>query len=211
MNSESLLILDSALRNSLVVFLASFVFFTGYALYRLRRRKRQLADFFEEFTDQPSAQPTEHFELNPNRLQPILHSLLAAAACAIIAFLFLGFAPVPFVHNFASGTVWQKSPLRLTQIKLDRFNEGFGIEGEVWNQTEEAIDKLQVVVTIWDHEENPLDRLTVDTKPSPLSASRAGTFKVRYEENSPFLSGYALEFLDGEGVLIPHIEGFNVR
>ena len=211
MNSESLLILDSALRNSLLVFLVSFVFLASYALYRLRRRKRQLADFFEEFAGGPAEPETEHFELNPNRLQPILHSMFLAAGCALIAFLFLGFAPVPFVHNFASSTAWQKSPLRLTQIKLDRFHEGFEIEGEVWNQTEEPIDQLQVIVTIWDHEENPLDRLTVNTRPSPLPASRAGTFKVRYEENSPFLAGYAIEFLDGEGALIPHIEGFNVR
>lgn len=220
MNAEALQIIDSALRGALLMFLLLFAFFLTYAWFRLRRKRRRLTAYFEEDLqrrvreqlgdDAPEPQRQPYLP-KVNRWRTALHSMGLAALAAVFGFLLLSFAPLPFVHNFAAQRAWRTVPLRLTALQYERFHEGFSLKGEVWNQTEKPIDGLHAVVTIWDHDRDTLDKKSLDVSPQPLPPGKAGAFSLRYEENSPFLYGYGIEFIDGGGALIPHLEGFNVR
>ena len=220
MNSETLAIIDNAIRFSLLAFVCFFAFFQIYAALRLRRRTRRLADYFqeefenhlrEEALEEAVEEKEDPVVLTSNRLRTAFHSLALAAFLAALCFLLFSFAPLPFFHNFATDLAWQTTPLRLTALSFERFHEGFSLDGEVWNQTQEPIAQLQVVVTIWDHNREPLDEVAVSVSPQPLDAGKAGRFEMRYEKNSPFLYGYQVAFRDGEGSIVPHLEGFNVR
>ncbi len=220
MNAETLVIVDWAVRASLIAFLALFAAFFLYSWFRSRRKKRALARYFEEELarrfadperqDTPTA-PPEAYTPRSNRWRSAVRSLVLSAVLTALFFVGICFVPLPFLHNFATERAWNMEPLRLTGLTFERFYEGFSVEGEVWNQTEEPIDGLQALITIWDHNRDTLEKKLVTILPHPLEAGKAGRFSLRYEENSPFLSGYKVEFLDANGDLVPHVEGFDVR
>jgi hypothetical protein len=219
MNDEKLLILDESIRNSLIVFLVFFAGFLSYTYVRLHERKKKLAEHFEalylssleaEQLQEPVPE-REHFVPTTNPLQPVFRSLVVSLLVGALSFLFFAFTPLPFLHNFATVGTWHTQPLRLTLLEYERFYEGFSLDGEVWNQAEESIDGLQVIVRIWGTKDDLLDELTLPVLPSSLLPGRAGRFDLRYTEHSPFLAGYEVTFTDAEGNEIPHLEGFDVR
>ena len=134
-------------------------------------------------------------------------SLLFAA----LFFLIYVFTPLPIFDNFASGDAWRITPLRLTAVTYDRFYEGFSLEGEVWNQTETPLIRLQSVVKIWGSDDKLLDEVVVPVEPAVLPGGTAGTFDLLYENNSPFIKGYQVSFVDQEGKAIPHVTGFDIE
>ncbi len=222
MNAETLVIVDWAVRVSLIAFLCLFATFFVYSWFRSRRKKRALARYFEDelarrFADPEGGPEQAPIETAPvyapksNRWRSAIRSLTLAAMLTVLFFVGICFVPFPFLHNFATERAWRMEPLRLTGLTFERFFEGFFVEGEVWNQTEEPIDGLQALITIWDHNRDTLEKKLVKVLPEPLQAGKAGRFELRYEENSPFLAGYKVEFLDANGDLVPHIEGFDVR
>ncbi len=221
MNAETLLILDGAVRVSLTVFLGLFLFFLVFAALRWRRKKKSLARYFEDelasrFADPdgesappPPEQPAPYLP-ETNRWKTVFHSLALSGGLAALFFFLMCFAPLPFLHNFATERSWRTEPLRLTALSYERFYEGFSLNGEVWNQSQEPIQGLRAIVTIRDRNRDTLDKRILEVKPSPLEAGKAGQFSLRYAEKSPFIYGYQVEFIDGEGSLLPHIEGFDV-
>ncbi len=222
MNAETLVIVDWAVRASLIAFLSFFGLFFLYSWFRSRRKKQALARYFEEELARRFANPDQEraetgadsprvYTPKSNRWRSALRSLTLATVLTALFFVGICFVPLPFVHNFATERAWRMEPLRLTGLTFERFYEGFSVEGEVWNQTEEPMDGLQALITIWDHNRDTLEKKVVKILPQPLEAGKAGRFSFRYEENSPFLAGYKVEFLDANGDLVPHVEGFDVR
>ncbi len=216
MNDEKLIILDACLRNALVVFLVFLLAFLAYSLLRFRQRRKQLAEYFEDRymavleADEREAEG-RHFTPKIALLQPLFRSLILSLVLATASFLFFALAPFPFLHNFATARNWQTSPLRLTLLQYERFHEGFSLDGEVWNQTEEAFEGVQAIIKIRDHQDDILDELAISVRPDPLQPGRAGQFELRYTEHSPFLSSYQVTFRNSEGRVLPHVEGFDVR
>ena len=129
----------------------------------------------------------------------------------LLFFLVFMFTPLPIFKNFAAGDTWKITPLRVTAVTYDRFYEGFSMEGEVWNQTEGPLLQLQTVISIWGTDDKLLDEVKVPVEPTILPGGKAGTFRLLYEENSPFIKGYQVSFLDQEGRVVPHVTGFDVE
>lgn len=224
MNNEVLLILDGAIRNALIVFLLFLACFLSYTYWKLHERKKQLADYFDDlYVAAKRAQMNDeeeedeeipwrdHFVPNTNHLQPIFRSVAVSLLVGVLSFVFFAFIPLPFLHNFATVRTWQTDPLRLTLLEYERFYEGFSLDGEVWNQSEDPIEGLQATVRIRDNKDEILEELTIPVNPTRLLPGYAGKFDLRYTENSPFLAGYQVIFVDSEGNVIPHVEGFDVR
>ena len=217
-NAETLLILDWALRTALFFFLAVFAFCLVFASLRWRRKKRSLARYFEEELarrfadgeDDSNQSPQPGYTPSTNRWRTVFHSLALSGGLSAVFFLLLSFAPLPFLHNFATERSWRTDPLRLTALTFERYYEGFSLEGEVWNQSEEPVEGLRAIITIWDRNRDTLEKLVEEVRPQPLEPGKAGRFSLRYDENSPFLYGYQVEFVDAEGSLLPHVEGFDV-
>jgi hypothetical protein len=210
MNPETVLILDRAFTYAIFCFLIAFVVLLLYARSKLRRRSRKLGDLYiAEFQDQSAARE-EAIRSLLSPWQIVLRAFFASLICALV---FLGvylFTPVPFFRNFAVENSWRITPLRLTAISYDRAYEGFSLEGEVWNQTQEPMPGVQASIKVMALDDKPLDEIEVDVAPDPLPAGRSGSFRVRYSENSPFIKGYSVSFLDQEGRHIPHVTGFDV-
>jgi hypothetical protein len=220
MNEQQILIIESTLLFSLVVFLVSFSAFYFYSSWRLGQRRKQLVEFFaeryEEMLEQSNLESQEDEFVEPvlapqNHHQTAFRSLLLAGGIAVVAFLLFAFVPIPGVQNFVSDSAWKTAPLRLTVLEFDRFQEGFSLDGEVWNQTEDPLERITAVVTILDLDRDILDEVPVPVGPDPLEPGQAGTFSLRYTESSPFLYGYRILFKDAEDAVILHQEGFDVR
>lgn len=217
MSSEALVILDQSLRWTLLSFLGAFLFFGCYSWSRLRRRRKGLEDLLEPIepadgeAERDSGEPPSA-DLRPaNRLRPFFHSFLLSGAVSVLVFAVSAFAPLPFLHNFATEDSWRQTPLRVTAIDYDRFFEGFSLEGEIWNQSEETVQDITAAIEILDLERQPLDELSAPVRPERLLPATSGKFEFRYTENSPLIYGYRLRFRDADGNLIPHVEGFEVR
>ena len=134
-----------------------------------------------------------------------------AFLCGVAFFLVFVFTPLPFFQNFSAVDSWRITPLRLTAVTYDRYYEGFSLDGEVWNQTQEPMFQLQGVVRIWGTDDKLLDEVKVDIEPSILPGGTPGTFKLQYEKNSPFIQGYQVVFVDQEGQPVPHVTGLDVE
>jgi hypothetical protein len=209
MNPEILQILDRAAQNSLWVFLVSFVVLLIFARYRLKKRLKKVEDLFRrEKRDKPE-KPIERLPVNEWHLatRTLMISLFFAGAF----FLVYVFTPLPFFDNFAAGDSWRITPLRVTAVAYDRFYQGFSLEGEVWNQTETPLLRLRSVVKVWGTDDKLLDEVVVPVEPAVLTGGTAGTFSLLYEENSPFIKGYQVSFVDQEGQPVPHVTGFDVE
>ena len=138
-------------------------------------------------------------------------ALLTAAVFALMTMLATTLAPIPGLDNFVTTNVWRETPLRVTEIKPDRTADGFSISGEVWNQTDEAVNGLVLVVRIWGNDDKLLEEVTTTPRPSDVPPNTPATFELSYDRNGPFITGYQLAFQDAEGSPVPHVNGFDVR
>jgi len=209
MNSEIVQILDRAVVHSLWIFLASFAVLLVYARYRIRSRLKKVEDLFNQ---EKEREPRELRDRLPvNEWQLATRTLAISLFLSLAFFLIFMFTPLPIFENFAAGDVWRITPLRVTAVTYDRFYEGFSMEGEVWNQTESPLLRLQSVVKIWGTDGKLLDEVKVPVEPLILPGGTAGTFSLLYEKNSPFIKGYQVSFVDQEGRPVPHVTGFDVE
>ena len=224
MNEQTLEILDQSLEYSLWAFLLVFLASLCFIALRLKARKQGLADYlrneFERRYEQRYEQEIIGDDLGEivdgavplsNRVRMATKALILSVALAFIFFLLVGFTPLSFFGNFATEPTRETGPLRLTSLIYERFFEGFSLEGEVWNQTQEPMGGLKALVSIWKSENELLDEVSVQVKPNPLPALSAGTFSLRYTENSPFLYGYHVTFKNDQEREVPHVEGFDIE
>lgn len=203
MTNGTIDILESALRYSLWVFLVLFSLAVCWVALRVHSRRRRRAAFESE----------ESGSLLQASSQELGSAFKALALCVVLSVLFmiaLLLAPFPFLHNFVTTDSWKLQPLRLTHLTLQRLEKGFVLEGEVYNQTEEPIEKLSGVVKIWGVDEQLLDEVPLEVRPAPLPALQAGRFKVRYTEEPVRLYGYEVVFLDADGLPISYTQGFDL-
>lgn len=220
MNEQTLQILDQSLRVSLWAFLVTFIACLTFIALRLRARREALGDYFSREFDERYQQnlsgtesqrpirPSLHLS---NRLPMAVQALALSLLLSLIFFLVIGFTPFSPWSNFANTDLQGNTPLRLTFLSYERFHDGFSLQGEVWNQSQDSIEGLRALVKIWRSEDELLDQVQVLVKPGPLAAESAGTFSMRYTEKSPLLYGYQVNFQSEEGVRIPHITGFDVE
>jgi hypothetical protein len=137
--------------------------------------------------------------------------MMVSLFLALAFFVVFVFTPLPIFQNFAASDAWRITPLRVTAVTYDRTYEGFSMEGEVWNQMDEPLLRISAVVSIWGTDEKLLDEVTVPVEPTVLAGGTAGTFQLTYRENSPFIKGYQLSFVDQESRNIPHLAGFDIE
>lgn len=209
MNSEIVQILDRAVVYSLWIFLGSFLALLVYARYRIRRRLKKVEDLFNREEEEKPRKRRNRLPINEWQLAT--RTLLIALFFGF-AFLFVFmFTPLPIFENFAAGDTWRITPLRVTAVTYDRFYEGFSMKGEVWNQTESPLLRLQAVISIWGTDDKLLDEVRVPVEPVILPGGTAGTFSVLYEKYSPFIKGYQVSFADQEDRAVPHVTGFDVE
>ncbi len=220
MNERTLQILDRSLEHSLWVFLFIFLASLCFIALRLKARKQGLADYLREEFESRHEQEIMGEDLGEvldgavplsNRVRMATKALILSAALAFVCFLVVGFTPLSFFGNFATEPTRETGPLRLTLLTYERFYEGFSLEGEVWNQTERPMTGLKALVSVWKSEQELLDEVSVQVEPDPLPALSAGTFSLRYTENSPFLYGYQVTFENEQDLKVPHVEGFDVE
>ena len=219
MNEYTVQVLDQTLRISLWTFLVIFIASLTFISMRLRARQEKLSDYFSREFDEkyekdltgtrPESPPYPSFQLS-NRLPMVVQALVLSLILSLICFLVIGFTPLSPLTNFANSDLEGSTPLRLTFLTYERFHDGFSLQGEVWNQSQEPIEGLRALVQIWRSERELLDQVPVGVEPDPLSAESAGSFSIRYTEKSPFLYGYQVMFQSEEGVRIPHVQGFDV-
>ena len=220
MNERTLEILDQSLKYSLWAFLFIFLVSLCFIALRLKARKQGLVDYLRDEFEKRYQREMVGEDLGEvvdgavplsNRVRMATKALILSVALAFVCFLLAGFTPLSFFGNFATETTRETGPLRLTLLTYERFFEGFSLEGEVWNQTEEPMTGLKALVSVWKSEQELLDEVSVQVEPDPLPALSAGTFSLRYTENSPFLYGYQVSFEDEQNLKVPHVEGFDVE
>ena len=200
-NPEFIQILDSATRLTLITFLALFGSFGLYNFYRFNSRRLT-----------GSRWPDEKDYQKPWKiLRPLLYSLGFSGLIAAFSFFFYALVPAPFLNNYATAESWQRAALRITSLQFDRFHEGFSLKGEIWNQQKGRLEKIQVVVSVLDHNKESLARLLVTPVPSTLESGQTATFELNYAENSTLIHGYQLFFQDSASSTISHVAGFDVE
>ncbi len=199
LNPEVVSILDRAVSNTLVTFLILVACCGLYGFFTHNRRKligsRGNDDFLRRW----------------KILRPLVYATGLSLVLAGLSFVFYAFVPAPFLDNFTTSENWKRTPLRITALDFDRFHEGFSLNGEIWNQSEETLGDVQIVVSVLDHNEERLDELLVSPEPSQLEAGQTASFEVRYAENSTLIHGYQLSFRSSDGAAINHVAGFNVE
>ena len=220
MNERVLDILDQSLRYSLWAFLLTFLASLCFIALQLKARKQGFAEYLrEEFEKRYEKKvlgenPEKVLDRTvplANRLRMVVQALVISAFLAFGCFLVVGFTPLSLFGNFATENPSQAAPLRLTLLAYERFNDGFSLNGEVWNQSQESMRGLRALVSIWKSDRELLDEITVQVEPDPLPAGSAGVFSLRYTESSPFLYGYQVTFGSDQDMKIPHVQGFEVE
>jgi hypothetical protein len=209
MNPELLDILDRGLRYSLWLFLACYlvILFIGWS--RLRRRKRQIGELFEQMhTPEEEAEWSRKTSLL-NEWPVVFNGLILSLVVGILFFVVYCFVPLPFAQNLVTTSNWQVTPLRVTALQYDRFYEGFSLTGDVWNQTESPIPDLEAEVDVIGDDGTTIDEIRTPVKPKVLPPGKSGTFELRYTDKSPLIKGYRIAFLDSAGKQIPHLTGFD--
>ncbi len=201
LDPEVLHILDGAARLTLATFL---VLFAGVGLYN-----------FYSFNSRRLTGTLHPEEMDLHQpwqiLRPLLSSLVFSSLLALLSFFFYAFVPAPFLDNYATAGGWKRAAVRITSLQFDRFHEGFSLKGEIWNQKEEDLVGMQVVVSVLDHNKEPLARLVVAPVPPTMKSGQTAAFEVRYAENSTLIHGYQLAFQDSDGAPIDHVAGFDVE
>jgi hypothetical protein len=208
MNAAVLSVLDRSLQYSLwgvlLVFLALLLFLS----YQMRSRKLSVGELYEE----ESAKWPRRRRISTNaQIRVAARALAVSLLAGPFLFAAFTFVPLPGIDNFASGTAWQIPPLRVTALNYERFHEGFTLKGELWNQSETELVGITAVVRVWGTDDKLLDELPTKITPDPLAAGSPATFEVEYRQNSPFIQGYQLSFLDQTGTSLPHVAGFDVQ
>ncbi len=209
MNPELVDILDRALRYSIWVFLLSYVLILLAARTRVRKKKQRVGDLYEKMGEAEEATPVQSFHLSD---WPIaFNSMLLALICGGLFFVVYTLVPFPTVQNLVTTSNWQVVPLRVTQVKYDRYYEGFSVSGEVWNQTQEPMSDIRLQVEVIGTDDKPIDEFEAKLDKNPLPPGESSHFEFKYEKNSPFIKGYRLTFLAPGGATIPHLTGFDTR
>ena len=111
MNPELLDILDRGLRYSLWLFLACYlvILFIGWS--RLRRRKRQIGELFEQMhTPEEEAEWSRKTSLL-NEWPVVFNGLILSLVVGILFFLVYCFVPLPFAQNLVTTSNWQVTRL----------------------------------------------------------------------------------------------------
>lgn len=209
MNAEIVEIVDRAVVYSLWIFLISFLSLLLFARHRIRARLKRVEDLFDRRKEKKPRKASERLPVNEWILAT--RTLTISAIFGLGFFFVFMFTPLPIFDNFAAGDSWKIPPLRVTAVTYDRFYEGFSMEGEVWNQTEDPLLRLETIVSIWGADDKLLDEVRVPVEPVVLPGGTSGTFSLQYEEHSPFIRGYQLSFVDQEGREVPHVMGFDVE
>ena len=199
LNPEVIQILDRAVRLTLITFLILVACLGLYGFYTFNSRKLT------------GSRGEDRFSRRWQILRPLLYSIALSVVLGGLSFLFYAFVPAPFLDNFTTAEKWKRAPLRVTVLDLDRFHDGFSLNGEIWNQSGETLDDIQIVVSVLDHNEEQLDELLVSPAPAHLEAGQTASFEVRYAENSTLIHGYLLSFRGSDGTRINHVAGFNVE
>lgn len=199
MNPQLIQIVDNALTVSLWSFLGLFLIFLLAARRRLARHAVRAGD-------------SDRIEkLNPafNQYLIVFRSAIVSLAFGLLMMAVLLFGPVPGLKNLVNTSSWQLTPLRVTALSWNRIYEGFTLEGEVWNQTQNDMEEVTVVISVVGSYDELLDSLEIPIEPRILPAGESGSFKVRYQENSPFIRGYRLGFRGKKGNPVAHTAGFD--
>ena len=220
MNTETLDIIDRALRHSLWAFLICFLVILLSIAVRLRSRRRGLSDYFREHFDKQYMEkvPGRTSPRVPQQYVPSFDLCRMATRAFVLSLILTGtyfvvylFTPLPFFENFVTRSAWQVEPLRITALSYKRSYEGFSLQGEVWNQTQESIEGLAVMIRILGIDQKLLEEVSVPVNPRRLPPGSPATFHFRYSKNSPFLYGYQLAFVHPQGGEIPYTKGFDVH
>jgi len=220
MNERVLDILDQSLKYSLWAFLLTFLASLCFIALQLKARKQGFAEYLrkefekryeEEILGEDQGKVLDRTVPLANRLPMVVQALVVSAVLALGCFLVVGFTPLSLFGNFATENPSQAAPLRLTLLAYDRFYDGFSLNGEVWNQSQESMRGLRALISIWKSDSELLDEITVQVEPDPLPAGAAGVFNLRYTESSPFLYGYQVTFSSDQNLKIPHVQGFEVE
>jgi hypothetical protein len=220
MNEQVLSILDRALQYSLWAFVAAFVLSLVFIVLRLRSRRKRLIDVYrEEYEKKHGIAPDEQQTLqewpryvpSTNRLQMVFHGLILSVLVGLAAFVVLSLTPLTIFDNFVTGSGWKTEPLRLTALVYERSHDGFSLQGEVWNQTQEEISGLQTVVTVLGREQDVLEEVSLPLEPTTLPPGTPGKFSLNYAKHSPFLYGYQVNFVLEDGTAVPFAKGFDVH
>ena len=220
MNERVLEILDQSLKYSLWAFLLAFLASLCFVALRLKARKQGFSAYLreefekrheQEIMGEDSGKVLDRTVPLANQLPMVVQALVVSAVLAFVCFLVVGFTPLSLFGNFATENPSQTTPLRLTLLAYERFYDGFSLNGEVWNQSQEPMGGLRALVSIWKSDLELLDEITVQVKPDPLPPGAAGVFNLRYAENSPFLYGYQVTFSSDQDLKIPHVQGFEVE
>jgi hypothetical protein len=210
MNSALLQIIDNAFQFAIWCFLISFVVLLIFARTRLRARRKRIEELYGlETSEDPSGISESSPWFNPWKIS--IKTSLVAFIVAVFGFFIYLFLPFPGFDNFSAGSEWRVVPVRVTAISYDRSYEGFSLEGEIWNQTEDQPLELFAVIKVVGTDDKPLDELEVPIDPSPIEPGKSGSFEVQYEENSPFIKGYRIAFFSTDGTQVPHLTGFDVN
>jgi len=209
MNAEIVEIIDRAVVYSLWIFLVSFLLLLVYARHRIRARLKRVEDLFDRKEEDRPRELSDRLPVNEWVLAT--RTLTISAVFGLGFFFVFMFTPLPVFDNFTAGDSWKITPLRVTAVTYDRFYEGFSMEGEVWNQTENPLLRLESIVSIWGTDDKLLDEVRVPLEPLVLPGGTSGTFSLLYEKHSPFIRGYQLSFVDQEGRAVPHVTGFDVE
>ncbi len=205
MTEKSVVILETALYYSLWVFLGSFLFLMVFALLRLKRSRYPVVEEPDE------DKPPWNLTATPEQLAITWRALTISLILSALSYIALVLTPLPFIDNFVNSESWKLRPLRVTALTYERFHDGFSLNGEVWNQTEETLTDVQVVIQVWGTDDELLDEVLSKIDPTPLTSKSPGHFRIRYEKNSALLLGYKVLFTSQDGVEIPHSQGFDVQ
>ncbi|HOM99684.1 MAG TPA: hypothetical protein PLM33_05445 [Acidobacteriota bacterium] len=212
MTERLLMIIDRGAQIGLWAFFVSYVILLLAARVRLRARRRHLEDVLVGGKEADEGSNLRRRPLPPGvEWKVVLRALLPALLVGLSVFGGYLLLPLPGIENLVTASVWQQLPLRLTRLQYDRFYEGFSLEGDVWNQTDEPMSDLRCVVEILDRNEQLLDVVTVEVTPKTIPPGTSGTFRLRYTKSSPFLGGYRVSFRDGQDRPIPHMTGFDAE
>ena len=199
LNAEVIQILDRAVRLTLITFLILVACFSLYGFYAFNSRRLTGSRHGDA--------PIGRWQI----LRPLLFSIGLSVVLSGLSFLVYAFVPAPFLDNFSTAASWKRDPLRITVLEFDRFHEGFSLNGEIWNQGQETLRDIQIVVVVLDHNEEELDQLLVSTAPPDVEVGKTASFELRYAENSSLIHAYRLSFRSSDGTPINHVAGFNVE
>lgn len=210
MTDSAFEILDNALRISLWTFLLMSAGWLAYLAIRSRLSEGRSGQSGDEEGDDEEVEPAR-LSATGSDLGSVYRSLTVCLLASIFLFVFLIFAPISFIDNFSNSRSWTLTPLRLTQLTMQRLDKGFVLEGEVYNQTEQPMEGISAAVRILGIDRQLLEEIAAPLDPAAVAPGQAASFKVRYREEPANLFGYEMAFRRADGTAIAHTEGFDVH